>query len=180
MKFDNKKVYFSGSIKGTPEADPEFAWKLVRFMIDNGANVLSEHVAARSKEEMDKIFFDKVGPLTNEPWVQIRKVDMNWVDTADFVVALVNAPSFGVGMEIERAILKPRLGMSLTPILCLVHKDVLDNNKLSFMIRGVTDSEHPKFYVKAYTNLEEAQKIIEVFLLSSVVNDKVQKGKLNI
>ena len=45
--FTGKKVYYSGSISGVPEPDPEFAWKLVRYMIDNGADVLSERVAAR-------------------------------------------------------------------------------------------------------------------------------------
>jgi len=45
LPFRGLKVYFSGSIRGSPEPDPEFPRKLVQYMTTGGADVLSEHVA---------------------------------------------------------------------------------------------------------------------------------------
>jgi hypothetical protein len=164
--FHDKTVYYSGSIKGAPELDPDFAWKLVQFMSENGADVLSEHVAARSMEEMDKIRAARLGERFHteiknhpEPHIGIRRLDLEWVDAATHMIALVNAPSHGVGIEIEHALLKPRLGLNSTPILCLVHEENLD--KLSPMIRGATEDE---FYLKTYTDLPSAQEHINHFL----------------
>ncbi|MFH1895887.1 MAG: hypothetical protein ABH814_00200 [bacterium] len=120
--FTGLKVYYSGSIRGVPESDPDLPWKLVQYMVQNGANVLSEHVAGRTREEMQEIRLRKLGPRANEflespePWIVVREEDVRWVDEADYLVALVNGPSHGVGMEIERALLKPDRGLPRTPI----------------------------------------------------------------
>ena len=166
--FERSKVYYSGSIKGTPEPDPEFAWKLVQYMAQNGADVLSEHVAGRNQQEMDEIRARRIGMTiqqlknNSEPWIGIRRQDLEWVNEATHVVALVNAPSLGVGMEIQRAIDKPKLGMNKTPILCLVQESVLP--KLSYMVRGVVPEESSLFQLQTYQNLEQAQQHIFDFL----------------
>lgn len=166
--FEGKKVYYSGSIQGVAEIEPDFAWNLVRYMINNGAVVLSEHVAGRNRNERDEIRARNVGMTVEEmlkepePWFGIRKQDLNWVDEATHMVALVNAPSHGVGMELEHAILKPRLGLNLTPILCLVHEGAAE--KLSYMIRGVTTDESPCVYIRTYNDLKSAQLLVEKLL----------------
>ena len=166
--FENLKVYYSGSMRGSPEPDPEFAWKLVQFMGHNGADVLSEHVAGRTQQEMEEIMARRIGLTIQEiqknpePWFAIRRQDLDWVNEATHVVALVNAPSLGVGMEIQRALDKPKLGMNETPILCLVQEDILP--KLSFMIRGVTPKESPLFQIQTYKGLDQAQQHIFDFL----------------
>lgn len=166
------KVYYSGSIQGVREAEPDFAWDLVQYMIGEGVNVLSEHVAARTKEERDKIKARNLGLdlkemlSEEEPWFSIREADTKWVDEATHMVALVNAPSHGVGMEVERALLKPERGLPLTPILCLVHTDMLE--KLSCMIKGVKQDDYPSFFLATYNDLEEAKEIVKDFLESTV------------
>lgn len=166
--FEGKKVYYSGSIKGSPEADPEFAWKLVRYMVEGGAEVLSEHVAARSQQEMDEVRARNIGMTVSEmlslpePWFGIRKQDLKWVEEATHVVALINAPSHGVGMELQHAILKPRIGLNITPVLCLVHEQYAD--KISFMIRGVSKEEAPYFSLHTYQDLDTAKNSIRTFL----------------
>lgn len=166
--FDGMKIYFSGSIKGAPELDPDFAWKIVQYLGNNGANVLSEHVAARSREEMDEIFVRRAGEHilniyeNDEPWWDIRKMDNRWVDEATHMIALVNAPSLGVGMELERAIHKPERGLNATPILALIHKDVLQS--LSYMVRGITQEE-VSFRLRTYSSFEDVVREIEEFLL---------------
>ena len=166
--FEGIKVYYSGSIKGMPEADPEFPKNLVKYMSENGAEVLSEHVAGRNQQECDEMMVKKIGitieefKAEKEPWFRVRKLDIDWVDEADCVVALVNSPSLGVGMELQRAVDKEKLGMKKTPILCLVRDDLKD--KLSFMVSGINADESDVFYLRAYKNLEEAQKHIFDFL----------------
>jgi hypothetical protein len=175
LPFKGLKVYYSGSIAGVKETDPNFAWNLVEYMKLNGANVLSEHVAARNQEEMDKIRAKNMGLTVEEmnndkePWFAVRKQDLTWVHQATHVVALVNAPSHGVGMEIQEAIRKPQLGMNETPILCLVHKDV---PRLTFMIKGINQEEAPNFSLKTYNDLEEAKKIIKDFLAKTSIKSK--------
>lgn len=172
LPFKGLKIYYSGSIKGAPEADPHFPWHLVQYMAENGADVLSEHVAARSQQEMDHIRAKRIGMtvqrlLANpEPWYGIRKQDIEWVDEATHMVALVNAPSHGVGMEIERALLKPARGLGVTPILCLIHQDLL--SKLTFMIRGVAEEESRAFFLQPYTDLRHATSIIHKFLTGTL------------
>ncbi len=170
--FKDKKVYCSGSIKGSAEIDPEFAWKIVQYMSENGARVLSEHVAARSKDEMNTLLSgnvsEEIQKLLNsqEPWFGVRKQDLDWVDEATHMVALINAPSHGVGIEIEHAILKPKLGLNKTPILCLVHKDLFD--KVSFMIKGISVGESDIFYLRLYSDLESVKLLVKDFLLDKM------------
>lgn len=98
-----------------------------------------------------------------EPWFPIRRQDTEWVDTCSHFIAVVNAPSHGVGMEIERALLKPRLGLNETPILCLVHESLVE--KLSYMIRGISQTEFPNFSLETYADLKSAQEAAHAFLL---------------
>ena len=163
--FLGMKIYFSGSIRGVPNPEPSFAWDLVQHMIVNGANVLSEHVAARNFTEMDETFFRKSGVdrrKLQEPWFEARRIDFEWVNEATHLVAIVNGPSHGVGMEIQRAIDKPRLGMNETPMLCLIHESLFNN--LTWMVRGVKPEECPVFELKTYTDLEDAKRIVTDFL----------------
>lgn len=166
--FAGKKIYYSGSIKGSPELDPYFAGKLVAYLIEHGAEVLTEHIAAPTPAEMRRIFATKTGQDVYEHFdgpraaMIIRRQDMQWVDEATHLVALVNAPSHGVGMEIERALLKPARGLPRTPILCLVHVDMHD--RLSSMIKGITAEECDVFCLKTYSTLEEACAIMSDFL----------------
>lgn len=172
LPFKGLKIYFSGSIKGAPEPDPNFAWELVRYMKENGADVLSEHVAGRNREEMDRIRAEKMNlspeylkSLTRADYVRdiVRKQDVEWVDQATHLVALVNAPSHGVGMEIERAILKPERGLNKTPILCLIHEDLVTN--LSGMITGVSEkNDNAALFVRTYRSLQDADYTIHDFL----------------
>ncbi len=167
--FKGLKVYFSGTIRGAPNPDPEFSWKLVQYMIKNGADVLSEHVAGRTQKEIDEIFARRAGVDTrksDKPWLIARKIDMGWLDEATHIVALVDSPSLGVGMEIERAIGKPNRGLNETSVLCLVHKDLID--RLSFMIRGVTKKEAPSYSLKTYKDLDHAKKVVHDFLTKKV------------
>jgi hypothetical protein len=141
-------------------------------MLMHGANVPSAHVAARDEKEAREIFFhqsggyglDEEGKITITPEVTHR-VDMGWVNDATHVVAVVDGPSHGVGMEIQRALLKPKFGLNPTPVLCLVKPRNIE--RLSWMIRGASDEFGNMITVATYTSGEKARKIVEDFLTRS-------------
>lgn len=166
--FVGTKVYYSGSSKETPGMEQYFAWKLVQYMTEGGADVLSEHVAARSQDERNRIRARRMGVDINElqadpePWFRNRRTNLRWIEEATHLIASVDAPSHGVGIELEHAILKPKLGLNVTPILCLVHVELLE--KLSNMIRGVGIEECAEFYIKGYQDLKDAEQAIHDFL----------------
>ncbi|MCX6705336.1 MAG: hypothetical protein NT162_03310 [Candidatus Woesebacteria bacterium] len=164
--FSGMKVYYSDSIKGIKNNDPEFAWDLVRFMTAGGADVLSEHVAGRTRDERNDIFLKRSGydrRTIDNPWFIGRKVDLEWVDAATHLIAVVDGPSHGVGMEIQRALDKPKMGLPKTPILCLVREENLEN--VTWMIRGISNSDSDSFELRSYTDGEDAKDIIYDFLL---------------
>jgi nucleoside 2-deoxyribosyltransferase len=166
--FAGKKVYFSGSIRGVPHPDPEFFYNLVKYMSDNGADVLSEHVAARTNMEMNEIRTRRLGFDINElknPRPAVRHNDIKWVDEADYVVAVVDTASTGVGMEIQEALRKHKMGMNLTPVLCLVMEERYEND-LTWMVSGIDEEDSPVAEVRTYKDTKDAQRIITDFLTS--------------
>jgi hypothetical protein len=66
-------------------------------------------------------------------------------------------------MELAHAYLRPRIGLSLIPVLALYEKDYWPN-KLSTMIRGISTENVPHFTLKEYKNLEDGKKILNEFL----------------
>ncbi len=170
--FDGKRVYFSNSIKGDMGRVVDIGAEVVNFMSENGADVLSENVAFLKPEEGLPIFERRTGvdlAKITDPVERariIRKVDLDWVDEATHLVAVVNGASYGVGMELQRAIDKPRMGMNVTPILCLVQKNELSG--LSSMIRGVdVVAEGVPFEIATYRNSRDAKGKIVKFLLEN-------------
>ena len=77
--------------------------------------------------------------------------DLDWLKSSDLMIAEVSTPSLGVGYEIATAIHLNK------KILCLYNP--VKGRKLSAMIAGSPDVE-----VYAYTDLEEAKKVVDTFL----------------
>ncbi|MEX0896224.1 MAG: hypothetical protein WDZ94_04845 [Patescibacteria group bacterium] len=160
MSKRTRQIYFSASIKGVG-ADPELGYKIVQHLIQQGHEVLSEHVGGRNQAEMDEVLLRRSGidktTLDAEAAAHhIRAIDMQWVDKADTLVAVITGPSLGVGMEIERALLKPERGLPATQIICFVQAEYLDS--LSLMIRGIRDE---KFELLIYQDFEEICEHLE-------------------
>lgn len=163
--FAGTTVYFSGSIHGIHQG-VDIAADLIQFMIAGGADVPSAHVGAASAEERNKMLAARTNYAFHEdpePWFAVRERDALWVDEASHVVAVVNGPSHGVGMEIERALLKPERGLNATPILCLVQYEFL--NGLSYMIRGL---RHAAFRLETYVTVSDAQQLVTSFLTNTL------------
>ncbi|EKD67520.1 MAG: hypothetical protein ACD_48C00362G0003 [uncultured bacterium] len=157
---NNKLVYFSGSVLGKLNQPQQLAIVLVNHIRSKGVEVLDVYAASRKyydeSEEIQK------AKHQSEPWFTVETVDINDIDRSTHLIALVNGPSHGVGMEIQRAVDNVEMGKSRIKILCLVQERRL--KEISWMIRGKQKKEYPNFSLKTYKNLEDAKKIVDSFL----------------
>ena len=136
------KIYFAGSIRGGRE-DSGLYQELIQHLKRYG-EVLSEHIGENSLSATGE---------TDPHNSTIHQRDMDWLLSADLVVAEVTTPSLGVGYEIGRAVENKK------PVLCLYRTG--SEKKLSAMIAGCPDLD-----VARYSSLREAILLIDQFFKS--------------
>lgn len=130
------ELYFCGSIRGGRD-DAELYATLIDELSTHGT-VLTDHIGAAAPEEdlSDRAVHDR---------------DLEWLDTADAVVAEVTTPSLGVGYEIGRAV------AAGTPTLALYRP--AGDHALSAMIGGCGAVE-----LVEYSAIETAAAAMAAFL----------------
>lgn len=136
-----RKIYFAGSIRGGRD-DRELYGKLIEIL-GNYGEVLTEHIGDLSLTEYGE----------RETSDEIYKRDVEWLDSADVMVAEVTTPSLGAGYEIGRA---ESQGKS---ILCLYRE--VEGKRLSAMISG-----NPNLMVREYGDLDEVGRIVGNFFVA--------------
>ena len=135
------KIYFAASIRGGRKDQNKYN-ELIRFL-SSKVEVLTEHVGDSSLEQAgEQNLLDK----------EIYKRDLEWLESADAVIAEVTNPSLGVGYELGIA---EKLGK---PVLCLFD-DSDHNRNLSAMISG-----NHKITTFRYTSLDQAKEEIVSFI----------------
>jgi len=134
------KIYFCGSIRGGRQLASNYA-SLVSILRSYG-QVLTEHVGDDQEIRLKDQFLSDG---------QIHTRDMEWLRSADVVVAEVTVPSLGVGYEIGRA---QDMGK---PVLCLFYKG--SRRKLSAIIAG-----SPSLEVQYYHSRDEFPHILEEYM----------------
>ena len=130
------KIYFAGSIFGGRN-DAELYKELILHLQKYGT-VLTEHVGGKDVQITERDASVDI----------IHDRDMEWLLSADVVIAEVSTPSLGVGYEIGRAIEHKK------KIICLYRPNEV--KRLSAMIAGSKD-----IVVKGYETLDDAKKIID-------------------
>jgi nucleoside 2-deoxyribosyltransferase len=134
------KIYFAGSIRGGRN-DRGLYNQIIQYLQQCG-EVLTEHVGDGGLSPLGE---------AGMPDMDIYDRDMDWLASADVVVAEVSTPSLGVGFEIASAIaLKKK-------VLCLYR--VQEDRKLSAMIAGC-----PEVTVIEYRTMEEIKTGISHFI----------------
>ena len=137
------KIYFAASIRGGRKDQNKYN-ELIQFL-SSKVEVLTEHVGDSSLEQTgEQNLSDK----------EIYERDLEWLESADAVIAEVTNPSLGVGYELGIA---EKLGK---PVLCLFD-DSDHNRNLSAMISG-----NHKITTFHYTSLDQAREGIVDFLNS--------------
>ncbi|MEE4287268.1 MAG: nucleoside 2-deoxyribosyltransferase [Mariniphaga sp.] len=134
------KIYFAGSIRGGRE-DAALYSQIIEYL-KNFGEVLTEHIGDPGLTGLGND-----GPTDR----LIHDRDLEWLLTADVVVAEVTTVSMGVGYEIGRAVAAGK------KVLCLFRPDTARN--LSAMIAGCPDIE-----VFGYGHFGEAENEISAFL----------------
>ncbi len=134
------RVYFACSISGGRKDEKTYQ-HLVKMLQDQGAEVLTAHIAETGIEVID----GQVDPL------EIYQRDVSWIEESDLLIAEVSTPSHGVGYEIGYAL---SLGK---PVLCLYdHQAVVS--------KMITGNPHTLLTLRAYSGLEDLSKALESYL----------------
>ncbi len=131
------RIYFAASIRGG--RDDEAIYRQLIDVLRSFGTVLTEHIARPDDVERG---------LSDE---EIYRRDLEWLQSADVVVAEVTTPSLGVGYEISTA---EERGI---PVLCLFRPS--SGSMLSAMVAGA-----PGLTVAEYGSVEDARRSIGAFL----------------
>ena len=134
------KIYFAGSIRGGRQ-DAALYQQIIEYLKTFG-EVLTEHIG-------DPKLTDLGDDGPTDRFIHDR--DLDWLQSADVVVAEVTTVSMGVGYEIGRAV------ESGKKVFCLFRQD--SGKNLSAMIAGCPDLK-----LVNYRNLDEAKTAIGEFL----------------
>lgn len=164
MKFSHCQVYISAPIFGQKDQHHINVPQLVEYIMENGGDVLDEHIKGETVEEMVAIVERRTGVnrlASDEPWKIVYQQDVEWVDAATHMILFVDSPSLGVGMELMRGLLKPELGHEASPILLLVHEDNLP--KLSMMVRGIPEDKY-QVSLATYRDFSDVTSLVDNFL----------------
>ena len=135
------KIYFAASIRGGRKDQNKYN-ELIRFL-SSKVQVLTEHVGDSSLNQTGE---------ENRSDKEIYQRDLEWLESADAVIAEVTNPSLGVGYELGIA---EKLGK---PVLCLFD-DADHHCNLSAMISG-----NQKITTFHYTSLDQAKEEIISFI----------------
>ena len=134
------KIYFAGAIRGGRE-ETNIYNNIITYL-SSKAEVLTEHVGSSELKTIGE---------TNRSDREIFLRDMEWLQSADLIIAEVTTPSLGVGYELGIA---EKLKI---PVLCLYRP--IKGKRLSAMISG-----NEKFNCQAYQTLDDAKVHINKFL----------------
>ena len=140
------KIYFAGSIRGGRN-DASLYHEIIGFL-SNFGEVLTEHIGDANLTETGDD-----GP--DDSFIHNR--DLEWLKSADVLVAEVTQVSMGVGYEIGRAV------ESGKNVLCLFRPG--ENKRLSAMIAGCG-----KIELVEYQSFSDAKSIIADYFERNFTN----------
>ena len=136
------KIYFAGAIRGG-RADAEIYLSIIKYMQTKG-QVLTEHVGSSEMKDNGE---------PNKTDQDIFQRDLEWLQSADIIVAEVTTPSLGVGYELGIA---EKLNI---PVLCIYRLG--EDKRLSAMVAG-----NKNFTCNEYESFEGLKTCIDKFLNS--------------
>ena len=138
------KIYFAGAIRGGRD-DAKLYKEIIEYL-GNIGQVLTEHIGDKNLSKMGEKYGTDIA---------IYNRDMDWLNSADSVIAEVSTPSLGVGYELGIAEKLKK------PVLCLYRPS--KGKRLSAMVKG-----NNKLSLWEYHNLTEARLCIDSFFKSLV------------
>jgi len=163
------RVFYGSAIQGAENRKKraEINKKIIDAIKKQGIDVYTEHTTGKTYKEAIEKLEKSIGKMPKddlERRIFVRNKMIEGIES-DIIAAVfeVSTPSLGTGIEIAHAYLRPRMGLKEIPILALYEKDYWPN-KLSTMIRGISNKELSNFNIIEYTNIDDLEKIIQIFL----------------
>ena len=166
------KVFYGAAIQGAENREKRA--NIHKTIIDSikklGFKVYTEHTTGKTYKEAIEKLEQSIGKMPRDDLkrrIFVRNKMLEGIE-GDIVAAVfeVSTPSLGTGVEIAHAYLRPRMGLKEIPILALYEKDYWPN-KLSTMIRGISNKEFPNFKLIEYNNIDDVDNIIKIFFKKS-------------
>lgn len=136
------KIYFAGSISGG-RGDTELYAQIITHLKNYG-EVLTEFIGESSLSGMGE---------DNHSDKHIHDRDIEWLLSANVIVAEITTPSLGVGYEIGRALENGK------KVLALYRN--IEGKRISAMIKGADG-----VIAKEYSDFEQIKKITKEFFSS--------------
>lgn len=143
-------TYISHSV--TNGLETNYAPDIAQLIKTLGGEVLNEHTILGSfltKEGRD-YFKKSMGDNYPTTFMQKQKIvyatDMKMVDQADVAIFIFTKASFGVGMELERALTRKERGLPEPLIIGTTPKKM--HSKLSWMVTGAFINNPQHFFIK--------------------------------
>ena len=163
------KIFYGAAIQGANNRKEraEIHQFFINTIKKQGFEVCTEHTTGKTYEEAIKKLEQVIGPIPKKGLQRRIYVRNKMIEAIEgnikAAVFEVSIPSLGTGVEIAHAYLRPRLGLSIIPIIALYQKDYWPN-KLSTMIQGISQNDVPHFILKEYKEINEVEKILKNFL----------------
>ena len=162
------KIFYGAAIQGAENREKRAS--IHRLIIDtikeNGYDVYTEHTTGKNYKEAIEKLEQSIGKMPKNDLdrrVYVRDKMIEGVESnIKAAVFEVSTPSLGTGVEIAHAYQRPRMGLKEIPILALYEKDYWPN-KLSTMIRGISNVEFPNFNLIEYKNIDDVENLIQKF-----------------
>lgn len=163
------KIFYGAAIQGANNRKEraEIHQLFINTIKKQGFEVCTEHTTGKTYEEAIKKLEQVIGPIPKKGLQRRIYVRNKMIEAIEgnikAAVFEVSLPSLGTGVEIAHAYLRPRLGLSIIPIIALYQKEYWPN-KLSTMIQGISQNDVPHFILKEYKETNEVEKILKNFL----------------
>ena len=163
------KIFYGAAIQGANNRKEraEIHQLFINTIKKQGFEVCTEHTTGKTYEEAIKKLEQVIGPIPKKGLQRRIYVRNKMIEAIEgnikAAVFEVSLPSLGTGVEIAHAYLRPRLGLSIIPIIALYQEDYWPN-KLSTMIQGISQNDVPHFILKEYKEINEVEKILKNFL----------------
>ena len=164
------KVFFGSAIQGASDRGMRAAvnTEILNTIKACGHTALAEHTTGQNKEEVSRLLEEAIGPLPPPGIHRTRYVChkmLGLVELRDLGAAIfeVSVPSTGTGIEIDRALLRPRVGLSTVPILFLYEEEYWSSG-LSSMVKGLPFERMPGVELVEYAKGAPLKPIVQSFL----------------
>ncbi len=163
------KIFYGAAIQGAEKRSDRahINSTIIESIKSFGFQVISEHTTGLDFDDTANKLEESIGPLPpvgRDRTVFIRNKMIEFVESdINAAVFEVSTPSLGTGIEIAHAYLRARMGLAAIPVIAL-YQNGFWPNKLSAMIKGITEEEVAHFHLIEYNTSDDISRLLKPVL----------------